>query len=111
MNRILPARVVLLSCILVSCLNAVTLYAEGATATPTSEAPAAPRDGQHDFDFNLGTWKTHIRRLLHPLAGSNDWVDLDGTVIVRKFWDGHAQLEEIEADGSTAHFEGLTLFF
>ena len=24
------------------------------------------RDGQHDFDFNLGTWKTHIRRLQHP---------------------------------------------
>ena len=110
MNRILPARVVLLSCILVSWLNPVTLRAEGAVGTPISETPDAPRDGQHDFDFNLGTWKTHIRRLLHPLSGSNDWVDLDGTVIVRKFWGGHAQWEEIEADGSTGHFEGLTLF-
>lgn len=27
-----------------------------------------------------------------------------------RFWDGRAQLEEIEADGSTGHFEGLTLF-
>jgi hypothetical protein len=65
---------------------------------------------QHDFDFNIGTWKTHIRRLVHPLTGSNDWVDLNGTVRVRKVWNGLAQLEEVEADGSTGHFEGLTLF-
>jgi hypothetical protein len=71
---------------------------------------ATERDGQHDFDFNIGTWKTHIRRLVHPLTGSNDWVELNGTVHVRKVWDGRAQLEEIEADGATGHFEGLTLF-
>jgi hypothetical protein len=47
---------------------------------------------------------------LHPLSGSDDWVELDGTVTVRKFWDGRAQLEEIEAEGATGHFEGLTLF-
>jgi len=68
------------------------------------------RDGQHDFDFNIGTWNTHIKRLQHPLTGSNTWVELDGTVVVQKVWNGRAQLEEIEADGPTGHFEGLTLF-
>jgi hypothetical protein len=68
------------------------------------------RDGQHDFDFNVGTWNTHIRRLQQPLSGSNSWVVLDGTVTVRQVWDGRAELEEIEADGTTGHFEGLTLF-
>ena len=24
---------------------------------------AAVRDGQHDFDFNVGTWKIHVERL------------------------------------------------
>lgn len=82
------------------------------TAPTANGAPqaATARDGQHDFDFNLGTWKTHIRRLVHPLTGSTTWVDLNGTVVVKKVWDGRAQLEEIEADGSTGHFEGLTLF-
>jgi hypothetical protein len=68
------------------------------------------RDGQHDFDFNIGAWNTHIKRLEHPLTGFNTWVELNGTVIVQKVWNGRAQLEEIEADGPTGHFEGLTLF-
>jgi hypothetical protein len=71
--------------------------------------PSQKRDGQHDFDFNLGTWKTHIRYLRQPATGPT-WVEFDGTVVVRKVWDGRAQLEEIEADGSAGHFEGLTLF-
>ena len=68
------------------------------------------RDGEHDFDFNIGTWNTHIKRLQHPLTGSNTWVELNGTVVVQKVWNGRAQIEEIEADGPTGHFEGLTLF-
>lgn len=68
------------------------------------------RDGQHDFDFNLGTWHTHIRRIVDPLSGSNQSMELNGTVRVRKVWDGRAELEEIEADGPKGHWEGLTLF-
>jgi hypothetical protein len=73
------------------------------------------RDGQHDFDFNFGTWKTHIMRLQNPLSGSKEWIEMNGTVTVRKIWGGKGQLEEIEADaaagqGSGGHFEGLTLF-
>ncbi len=78
-------------------------------ATPATPATPA-RDGSHDFDFGIGTWKTHIRRLLHPLTGSNAWTTLDGTVVTRKLWKGRAQLEEIEADGPNGHFEGLNLF-
>jgi hypothetical protein len=68
------------------------------------------RDGQHDFDFKMGVWKTHIKRLLKPLEGSQDWTELNGVVTVRKVWGGKAYLEEIEAGGPAGHFEGLTLF-
>jgi hypothetical protein len=67
------------------------------------------RDGQHDFDFEMGTWKTHLRRLLHPLTGSKTWVEYDGTSVVRKIWNGRANLVELQADGSAGHFEGLNL--
>ena len=68
------------------------------------------RDGQHDFDFNIGTWHTHIKRILNALSGSTESYEMDGTVTVRKVWDGRAQIEEIEADGPRGHWEGLTLF-
>jgi hypothetical protein len=66
-------------------------------------------DGQHDFDFLFGSWKVHNRRLLHPLTGSNTWVEFDGTAIDRPVWDGRAQLEEFEADSPSGHIEGMTV--
>lgn len=69
----------------------------------------APRDGSHDFDFEIGLWKTHIHRLVHPLAGSNEWTDYDGTSDVRKIWNGKANMVELEVDGPAGHIEGLSL--
>ena len=71
---------------------------------------AAERDGQHDFDFNVGVWHTRITRIIDPFVSTSDSVALTGTVTVRKVWDGKAELEEIEADAPSGHWEGLTLF-
>ena len=70
---------------------------------------AAQRDGQHDFDWEIGTWKTHLRRLQKPLSGSTTWLEYDGTTEVRKVWDGRANLVELKADGPAGRFEGLSL--
>jgi len=78
-------------------------------ASDTSASSVAERDGQHDFDFEIGTWKTHLSRRLHPLAGSNTWTEMDGTSIVRKVWNGRGNLVELVADGPSGHFEGLSL--
>lgn len=69
----------------------------------------AQRDGQHDFDFEIGTWKTHLKRLLHPLTGSTTWVEYEGTTVVRKVWNGRANLVELEAQGPAGRFQGLNL--
>jgi hypothetical protein len=79
-----------------------------APEAPPAGAPA-PRDGRHDFDFEIGTWKTRLRRLPAPLAGSKQWVEYEGTTVVRKVWDGRANLAELTADGPAGHFEGLSL--
>lgn len=80
------------------------------SATPGASQLRAPRDGSHDFDFNLGVWHTHIRRVLDPFASQPSFMELDGTVTTRKVWGGRAHLEEIEADGPKGHWEGLSLF-
>jgi hypothetical protein len=83
-----------------------TQSADGARSPAASPA----LNGEHDFDFNFGTWKAHNMLLAHPLSGSTTWIEVSGTVMVRKIWDGRANLEEIESSNGTTHFQGLTLF-
>ncbi|HEY4039226.1 MAG TPA: hypothetical protein VGM15_10425 [Burkholderiaceae bacterium] len=81
--------------------------AQQSPAVPAAQAPrpSAQRDGQHDFDFEIGTWKTHVSRRLHPLTGSTSWVEYDGISTVHKIWNGRANLVELEADGPNGHLE------
>lgn len=77
-------------------------------ATSPASAAATPRDGKHDFDWDIGIWKTHQRRLLKPLTGSTTWVDYEGTDLVRKVWEGASE-GIVEADGPAGHLEIFTL--
>ena len=96
-------------------LVCAVILATSATNPALSEPGPAPAragvhpDGQHDFDFNIGTWKSHIRRLLHPLSGSKTWVEYTGRVLVRPVWGGRANLEEVEATGASGHLEFVEL--
>lgn len=85
--------------LLASALAGALIFPLGAAA-----GPAAAHDGRHDFDWNFGTWTTHIKRLAHPLSGSTTWLAYAGTVTVRPLLGGKANIEEIEADGPT-HLE------
>jgi hypothetical protein len=78
-------------------------------ARPPASAQATSRDGRHDFDFEFGDWTMRLSRRVKPLTGSNTWVQYEGSSIVRKVWNGAANLGEIELDGPGGHIEGLTL--
>jgi hypothetical protein len=81
-----------------------------ALAVGVSVASAEPRDGQHDFDFELGKWKIHLKRLKSRLTGSHEWVEFDGTSVTRPLWDGKAQVEEFEVDSPIGgRIEGMTV--
>jgi len=98
-------RVPLRDCLVAGALGLGQLLCSPGAAASGSE-PAA---GEHDFDFELGTWKTHISRLEHPLSGSTTWVEYEGTSVVRKVWDGRANLLELEVSGPSGHIEALSL--
>jgi hypothetical protein len=105
-------RVYVIACVLAVVLQPIQgLAQQNSDASKTSpQQTSLERDGQHDFDFEIGSWKIHLKRLLHPLTGSTTWVEFDGTSVTRKAWDGRAQLEEFETDSPVAgHIEGLTL--
>lgn len=100
---------------LIGILFIVALTATGVAQTKPAASetkrlqPDQPRDGQHDFDWELGTWKVKVSRLQKPLTGSTTWTELNGTVVCRKVWDGKANLAEVVVDGPSTHLEFLAL--
>lgn len=91
---------------------ALSLFAPLSTfASPEPRRPVAePRDGQHDFDFELGRWKMKLRKLKAPLTGSKEWIEFAGLSTTRPLWDGRSQVEEFEVDApGVGHIEGMTV--
>ena len=76
------------------------------------EPPSSPvRDGSHDFDFLIGNWKAHVRRLPDRLVGSNAWIEYNGISNHKKLLDTNANFEEFEVDNPQKHLHirGQTL--
>lgn len=101
-------RTYLMACSLVVMLQPLPGLAQ--QNADSGKGTSKERDGQHDFDFEIGTWKIHLKKLMHPLTGSTTWVEFDGTSVTRKVWSGRSQMEEFETDSPAGgHIEGLTL--
>ena len=91
-------------------LALVTLLAlDAAAQTPRPAASLAPEDGQHAFDWEIGTWDTQLKLLKGPLTGSTTWVEYRGTSAVRKVMDGRANLVELSVAGPGGKIEGVSL--
>jgi hypothetical protein len=73
---------------------------------------AAPqRDGSRDFDFLIGDWKAHVRRLPDRLNDSSAWNDYDGISNHKKLLDTNANFEEFDVISSDRklHIKAQTL--
>lgn len=71
-----------------------------------------PVDGRHDFDFILGGWKVHNRRLRD--AGDprcEDWIEFDTTALARPILGGLCHVDRIwsDADSADGPWESFTL--
>jgi hypothetical protein len=56
-----------------------------------------PHDGTRDFDFLLGCWRVHNRRLLQPCVDSDGWIEFEGRSEVRALAGCCGNLEDWEA--------------
>ena len=77
-----------------------------------AQAPGVPaHDGLHDFDFVIGHWNVHLRKLLHPLTGSTEWVEYEGTSVMTKIWDDRANMEDFKVTSldKRLHMDAQTL--
>jgi len=92
-------RVVIAMALAASVLAASSATSSVVAATATGEATTTidpHRDGSHDFDFLIGDWKAHLRRLPDRLTGATDWIEYDGISNHHKLLDSNANFEEFE---------------
>jgi hypothetical protein len=50
--------------------------------------------GIHDFDFLVGQWKVHHRRLKERLANNHEWIEFEGTSVVQKVMGGYGLVDD-----------------
>jgi hypothetical protein len=111
---LVPALLLMLSC---TVLKGAVLGAHAGTSDGAQPASAVAHtggageahpdarthDGQHDFDFEIGTWHAHVKYLVHRLAGSKEWDEFEGTVVTKPFMEGKANLSEMNVDSAVSH--------
>ena len=93
-------------------LAACASGAASAQARQVDEAPVATLqrgDGAHDFDWEIGRWRTHVRLLAKRLSGSQEWFEYMGTSDVRALLGGRANLVELDVAGPAGRIHGLSL--
>ena len=96
-----PKRIMIV-CMAVLMLTATT-GAGGASTTSSN-------DGQHDFDWEFGTWRADVRVLADPLSGSEDeWLRFEGTTVVRPLMDRRANVVELDVTGAAGRIQALNL--
>ncbi len=67
------------------------------------------QDGRNDFDFFIGRWKVHHRRLRERLKGSTAWEEFEGTAACHKILGGLGNFDEGTMERDSGRFEGVTL--
>src|SRR6266702_6420369 len=95
--------------ILLPCLQAGA--APPQQAPPPAVPPGPQHDGAHDFDFLIGDWKVHVKRLPDRLVGSTHWIEYDGISNHKKLLDSNANFEEfaVENRAQGLRIKGQTL--
>jgi len=71
--------------------------------------PSSIPSGAGDFDFLIGEWAVHHRRLKRRLAGDDEWIELNGPASVRKILAGLGNFDEIRIDLPEGSYTGATL--
>ncbi len=97
-----PLALLILGMVLAGSLHAQTV---------SNPANLPQRDGSHDFDFLIGDWRAHVRRLPDRLNNSNVWVEYDGISNHHKLLDSNANFEQFEVTSTDKklHIKAQTL--
>lgn len=83
----------------------------GDAKSPAIPTSSAAHNGQHYFEFLVGHWKLHNRRLRKPLSGSHEWYEFSGVSHASAIWGGSGVLEFVRFDTPNHAIDGLGIHF
>lgn len=78
------------------------------SAHAQSASGPAERDGQHDFDWEMGAWNTYVR-VRAPLSETSSWSEFRGLSLVRACVTGRCNLVELDVVGAQRRIAGVSL--
>jgi hypothetical protein len=81
------------------------------TSTSSGIAPrtTAPSSAVHDFDFYMGKWHVHHRRLKERLAGSDEWEEFEGTSEAWPILGGAGNIDDNVLELPTGTYRAISL--
>jgi hypothetical protein len=73
------------------------------------QSEPAARDGRADFDFLMGSWRVHNRRLKERLKSSEEWEEFDGVSVARPVLGGLGNVDEVTFQRESGPLLGMTV--
>jgi hypothetical protein len=80
--------------LLASCMPRLCVAQSSQLAGETMAPSDFAVPGLHDFDFLVGHWKVHHRRLKERLANNHEWIEFEGTSTTQKVMGGYALVDD-----------------
>ena len=65
--------------------------------------------GVHDFEFLVGHWRVHHRKLKERLANSHEWIVFEGTLSSQPLMGGYSNVDDLVLDVPGAPYRGVAL--
>ncbi len=69
---------------------------------------AAEKSSPDDFDFFVGRWTVHNRKLKSRLNDCDEWIEFEATSECRKILNGFGNIDSFKTDFDGKAFEGAT---
>ena len=79
------------------------------TATGELDISASATSSQNDFDFLVGKWLLKDKKLKSRLTGSNEWIEFESTVEMRKLLNGIGNMDIYRTTFDGKPFEGIAI--
>lgn len=77
--------------------------------TGALEITPSETSSPHDFDFLVGDWNIHNRKLNERLNNCSEWTEFEAIGVMRKILQGLGNTDSFKAKFDGKPFEGMTL--